>query len=191
MTDKNEGTPQNQNDNAPVNDDSKVADLQKKLDDQNAATKRLADSKAAIEAQLVETQNRIAELEKANEAPKEDSQRLQELEIKLAKSEAVAQYGLSREDADALVGTPEQIVKQAEYWSSRVSKQGANDQNEGGDPPKGEDPPADPPADPPVPKKREKTNWDRFKSASKVERAQMIEDAKAGRLDLSKGYKGS
>ena len=126
MTDKPEGDKPNDKPDSSPELEAKVTDLEKKLSDQNASAKRIADSKAASDKALVDSQARVAELEKANETPKEDGDRIAELEVKLARSEAVSRFGLSPDDAALLKGSPDDILKDAEYWAERLKDRKAD-----------------------------------------------------------------
>lgn len=95
-------------------------DLKTKLE---ATTNQLTADRRKLE-------DRIKELE-SNQAPPDSEQRIANLEIQLARSQAVSKFGLSEEDAALLKGSPEQIMKDAEYWSDRLKEkdQKGNDNN--------------------------------------------------------------
>jgi len=171
--------------NAPAEElETKVKELEDKLNNQNQSTKRLAESKSAIEQELIKSQERIAELENAKKEPKEDSTRIAELELRLARSEAVAEYGLDAEDVSMFKGTPEDIKQQAAHFAAKFNNKKPTE-----DPDKKEDPPKDPPpSDPPKPKSKELTPWQKYLRATPEEKRKMREKAMAGELDLKKGF---
>ena len=82
----------------------------------------MAQAEARKANKLVADQTaRIKELEaKANETPKEDSDRLNALEVDLDRSKAALKYGLSPEDAEVLKGTPAEIDADAKYWADKL-----------------------------------------------------------------------
>jgi uncharacterized coiled-coil protein SlyX len=186
MTDKNQNVPNgddNQDGNAPSDLEQKVAELETKLNNQNEAAKRTADAKTKLESELADTQKKLKELESAQPS-KEDTDRIADLEMRLARSEAVAEFGLDAEDVAIFRGTPDEIKEQAAHFASKLApNQGANNNNtsDGDTPPEGDTPP-----DPPKPKKKELTNLERFKRASAVERREMLERAQKGEIDLAK-----
>jgi uncharacterized coiled-coil protein SlyX len=166
--------------------ETKVADLEKKLADQNASAKRTAESKTKLESELLEAQKKIKDLESKPSEPKEDTDRIADLEMRLARSEAVAEYGLDADDVAMFKGTPDDIKEQTAHFASKLApKQETTDNNSEETPPT--DPPKqeDPPADPPKPKGKEMSNLERYKRANPEERRIMMEKAKRGDIDLA------
>jgi len=164
-----------------------VKELQQKLNNQNEAAKRTAEAKTAIEKQLVDAQAKLEVLEKANQEPKEDSERIANLEVQLARSQAVSRYGLSTEDANLLKGSPDDILKDAEYWADRLKdtkpepKKEDDKTNRQIIDEKVETPPTKP-----DPKKGNLSWLETYKMGTPAERYKMDQDVLNGRVDPTK-----
>lgn len=65
---------------------------------------------------------KIKILEEKTADPKDTNTRIAGLEVKLARSEAVSQHGLTVEQASRLKGTPAEILDDAKYWAEQKPK---------------------------------------------------------------------
>ena len=195
QNDKNSETPKNAtaNDNAPVtvvdageNDKGKDStDWKSKHDEAGFA---LRQSQKVNEDQAA----RIKILEEKTADPQDTNAAIAELQVKLARSDAVAEHGLTREQAGRLKGSPAEILDDAKYWSEQrakddtpksngasnremidadVIKTVADDQTNNA-----QKPPATP-----TPKADQKGSWiDIYKASTPAERYKMDQDVKKG-----------
>ena len=144
--------------------------------------------KAAHDYAQTELRKTQSELEALKATPDD---RLAALEVELARTKAVARYGLTEEDAAILKGTPEQILEDAAYWAGKIKTQ----------PQPNSDIPATPAVDnkpaidaqfagavkpAPTPKSGD-VSWNRkYEMATPAERDRMFADVQAGRVDPRK-----
>jgi len=167
-------------DNAPD-----VASLQ-------ASNKELAEKFAKLTNQYEAQSNaHNAELRKlrkeADDTPKEDTDRIATLELNLARSEAVAEFGLDRADVAMFRGTPDDIREQAEHFASKLTQKKSdtiNKTDKEETPP--ETPPVIPPKETPKPKGKELSTLERYKKGTPEERRVIMERAMIGDIDLAK-----
>lgn len=131
---------------------------------------------------------RIKELEaKADETPKEDTERLAALEVEAARSKAALKYGLSIDDAAVLKGTPAEIDADAKYWADKLKAKGVADDTKtdtsNRDNIDQKVDAADPPPKKPPPKGDGNLSWmEKYKTSTPKERYKMDEDWRAGKV---------
>ena len=97
---------------------TRIEGLQKALTDQNEAGKRLAEGKTAVEAELATSQAKIKELKaKTDSTEVSVAEQITDLQVKLARAEAVSTHGIPIQVANELQGTPDQIAALAKVMS--------------------------------------------------------------------------
>lgn len=110
--------------NAPESSYQKLKASHSKLEETLTAVQNSAAAERRKQEERIST---LEESVKANDKPKEDTERIANLEIELARSKAVSKFGLSEDDAGLLKGSPEDILKDAEYWAKRLEEKPAPD----------------------------------------------------------------
>lgn len=138
---------------------------------------------------------KVTELE-AKQPKAEDGDRITNLEVKLARAQAVSRHGLSEDDANRLKGSPDEILDDAKYWAdsrkatksvddpkkddSKANRDMIDDKLKQADGGNQKDPSL-------IPKKSDGLSWiDRYKQAGVPERYKMDEQVKNGSVDPNK-----
>lgn len=131
VTQTDEGTEGGKNsDDGGKNDapDSSYQKLKVEKEDLEKRMKAIENQSAAERRKLTQE---IDELKsKTSTEPKQDTERIVALELALARSTAVSKFGLSEDDAALLKGTPDEILKDAEYWAERLKENKAVDNSD-------------------------------------------------------------
>ena len=184
MTDKETPKTQEGSNENVENENTNAPDVEALQASNKELSEKIDKLTRQYEAQKNSHQAEIRKLKKETDIPKEDTERIATLELRLARSEAVAEYGLDAEDVAMFKGTPDEIKEQAAHFASKFSQKTESTNKSEED--NTETTPKETPKETPKPKKKELSTLERYKRGTAEERRIMMEKAKRGEIDLAK-----